>query len=171
MVENADCELWIADFGPRRCATRTLVSRVPRVLLCQYGVFICSLFFRVLFYVISMNQSTHNFYQTVLCNMEYIVSTIHNLPSMPMIQLIKCDKSTLSHRRWSCQEFLVYPEKISTRNYGRATCTEQIQIVNAWNFKALSHGVIFRATCNAILLLGDVKLANTCFHHSLPKYF
>ena len=26
--------------------------------------------------------------------------------------------------------------------------------------KALSHGAIFLATCNAILLLGDVKLAN-----------
>ena len=34
-------------------------------------------------------------------------------------------------------------------------------------FKALSHGAIFLATCNAILLLGDVKLANTSFHHSL----
>ena len=36
--------------------------------------------------------------------------------------------------------------------------------------KALSHGAIFLATCNAILLLGDVKLAKTCFHHSLLKY-
>ena len=36
--------------------------------------------------------------------------------------------------------------------------------------KALSHGAIFLATCNAILLLGDVKLANTCFHHSLLIY-
>ena len=36
--------------------------------------------------------------------------------------------------------------------------------------KALSHGAIFLATCNAILLLGDVQLANTCFHHSLPIY-
>ena len=33
--------------------------------------------------------------------------------------------------------------------------------------KALSHGAIFLATCNAILLLVDVKLANTRFHHSL----
>ena len=31
-------------------------------------------------------------------------------------------------------------------------------------FKALSHGAIFLATCNAILLLVDVKLANTRFH-------
>ena len=30
--------------------------------------------------------------------------------------------------------------------------------------KALSHGAIFLATCNAILLLVDVKLANTRFH-------
>ena len=32
--------------------------------------------------------------------------------------------------------------------------------------KALLHGAIFHATCNAILPLGDVKLANLCFHHS-----
>ena len=32
--------------------------------------------------------------------------------------------------------------------------------------KALSHGAIFFATCNAILLLLDVKLANTRFHAS-----
>ena len=30
--------------------------------------------------------------------------------------------------------------------------------------KALSHGAIFLATCNAILLSGDAKLANTSFH-------
>ena len=34
--------------------------------------------------------------------------------------------------------------------------------------KVLSHGAIFLTTCNyAILLLVDVKLANTRFHHSL----
>ena len=38
------------------------------------------------------------------------------------------------------------------------------------NVKALSHGAIFFATCNAILLLVDVKLANTRFHHSLLIY-
>ena len=32
--------------------------------------------------------------------------------------------------------------------------------------KALSHAAIFLAICSAILLLGDVKLANTCFHAS-----
>ena len=37
--------------------------------------------------------------------------------------------------------------------------------------KALSHGAIFLATCNAILILGDVKLANTSFHHSLLNIF
>ena len=37
-------------------------------------------------------------------------------------------------------------------------------------FKALSHGAIFLATCNAILILVDVKLANTRFHHSLLIY-
>ena len=36
--------------------------------------------------------------------------------------------------------------------------------------KALSHGAIFLATCNAILPLVDVKLANTRFHHSLLTY-
>ena len=36
--------------------------------------------------------------------------------------------------------------------------------------KALSHGAIFFATCNAVLLLVDVKLANTLFHHSLLIY-
>ena len=30
------------------------------------------------------------------------------------------------------------------------------------DLKALSHGANFLATCNAILLLGDVILANTC---------
>ena len=38
-------------------------------------------------------------------------------------------------------------------------------------FKALSHDAIFRATCNAILPLVDVKLANTSFNHSLLKNF
>ena len=41
---------------------------------------------------------------------------------------------------------------------------------NARWVKALSHGAIFLATCNAILLLVDVKLANTRFHHSLLIY-
>ena len=42
---------------------------------------------------------------------------------------------------------------------------------NIFRLKALSHSAIFLATCNAILLLGDVKLANTSFHHSLLIYF
>ena len=37
--------------------------------------------------------------------------------------------------------------------------------------KALSHDAIFLATCNAILPLGDVKLASTSFHHNLLIYF
>ena len=44
-------------------------------------------------------------------------------------------------------------------------------IPNVFFLKVLSHGAIFHATGNAILLLEDVKLANTCFHHGLPKYF
>ena len=37
---------------------------------------------------------------------------------------------------------------------------------NAHNFflKAMLHGAIFLATCNAILLLRDVKLPNTSLH-------
>ena len=41
---------------------------------------------------------------------------------------------------------------------------------NMMRLKALSHGTIFFATCNAILLLLDVELANTRFHHSLLTY-
>ena len=37
-------------------------------------------------------------------------------------------------------------------------------------FKALSHGAISLATCNTILLFGDVKLPNTCFHQSFLIY-
>ena len=33
------------------------------------------------------------------------------------------------------------------------------------------HGAIFLATCNAVLLLIDVKLANTRFHHSFANIF
>ena len=36
--------------------------------------------------------------------------------------------------------------------------------------RALSHGAIFLATCKAILLLVDAKMANTRFHHSLLIY-
>ena len=32
--------------------------------------------------------------------------------------------------------------------------------------KAMLHGAIFLATCNAILLLRDVKLANTSLHYT-----
>ena len=37
--------------------------------------------------------------------------------------------------------------------------------------KGLSHGAMFLATCSVILPLGDLKLANTYFHHSLLIYF
>ena len=33
-------------------------------------------------------------------------------------------------------------------------------------FKAMLHGAIFIATCNAILLLRDVKLSNTSLHYT-----
>ena len=41
---------------------------------------------------------------------------------------------------------------------------------NLKSLKALSHGAIFLAACNAIRLLVDVKLANTRFHDSLLIY-
>jgi hypothetical protein len=34
--------------------------------------------------------------------------------------------------------------------------------------KAMLHGAIFLATCNAILLLRDVKLPNTSLHYTQP---
>ena len=43
-------------------------------------------------------------------------------------------------------------------------------MLNRRYLKALTHGAIFLATCKAILLLGDVKLANTSFHHRLLIY-
>ena len=52
---------------------------------------------------------------------------------------------------------------------------EREEDINLWVsvvVKALSHGANFHAICNAILLLEvDVKLAKTCFHHSLPICF
>jgi hypothetical protein len=33
-------------------------------------------------------------------------------------------------------------------------------------FKAMLHGAIFLATCNVIILLGDVKLPNTSLHYT-----
>ena len=53
----------------------------------------------------------------------------------------------------------------STKSEGK------IEILKVRRLNALSHCAIFHATCDAILLLGGLKLANTCFHHSLPKYF
>ena len=47
---------------------------------------------------------------------------------------------------------------------------QRISATKMTSLKALSHGAIFLATCNAILLLVDVKLANTRFHHSLLIY-
>ena len=37
--------------------------------------------------------------------------------------------------------------------------------------KAELHDTIFLSTCNATLLLRDVKLSNTCVHCGLRKYF
>ena len=48
---------------------------------------------------------------------------------------------------------------------------EQLHKSNPNMVKALSHDAIFFANCDAILPLGDVKLANTSFHHSLLIHF
>jgi hypothetical protein len=37
------------------------------------------------------------------------------------------------------------------------------------SLKAMLHGAIFLATCNAILLLRDVKLPNTSLHYTAPQ--
>ena len=48
-----------------------------------------------------------------------------------------------------------------TQQFYRSIMIEK-NFENTSYVKALSHGAIFLATCNAIPLLGDVKLANTC---------
>ena len=60
----------------------------------------------------------------------------------------------------------------NTTNYSKSQQTTEAEAGHILYFdcKALSHGTIFLATCNAILLLVDVKLANTRFHHSLLIY-
>ena len=47
--------------------------------------------------------------------------------------------------------------------------TEYIIVIedkNLHELKAMLHGAIFLATCNAILLLRDVKLPNTSLHYT-----
>ena len=53
---------------------------------------------------------------------------------------------------------------------GMAEADDHEMVKELQVLKTLSHGAIFFATCNAILLLVDVKLANTLFHHSLLIY-
>ena len=48
---------------------------------------------------------------------------------------------------------------------------KRADVTSMIRFKALSQDAIFLATYNAILLLGDVKSANTSFHQSLLIYF
>ena len=59
-------------------------------------------------------------------------------------------------RKSSLKELKTCPE--CKNRYAKHTC-----------IKVLSHRAIFLATCNAILLLIDVKLANTRFHQSLLR--
>jgi hypothetical protein len=44
--------------------------------------------------------------------------------------------------------------------------TREMKIRHASTVKAMLHGAIFLATCNAILLLRDVKLPNTSLHYT-----
>ena len=44
------------------------------------------------------------------------------------------------------------------------TKLQECKLQECEGLKALTHGAIVLATCNAILLTGGVKLANTCFH-------
>jgi hypothetical protein len=44
--------------------------------------------------------------------------------------------------------------------------TQEKLRLNLHSFKAMLHGAIFLATCNAILLLRDVKLPNTSLHYT-----
>ena len=59
--------------------------------------------------------------------------------------------------------------------HGNARCIKKVTVGKNLPMqralKAPSHGAIFHATCNVILFLGDVKLANTSFHQSLPIFF
>ena len=59
-------------------------------------------------------------------------------------------------RKSSLKELKTCP--VCKNRYAKHTC-----------IKVLSHRAIFLATCNAILLLIDVKLANTRFHQSLLR--
>ena len=64
----------------------------------------------------------------------------------------------------------IFTLEITFKRTGR-TCPEcKNRYAKHTCIKALSQGAIFLATCNAILLLLDVKLANARFHHSLLIY-
>ena len=65
----------------------------------------------------------------------------------------------------------VTPSQIDGLIYKVSTSKAKVNFTTVVSLKALTHGAIFLATCKAILLLGDVKLANTSFHHSLLMYF
>ena len=67
------------------------------------------------------------------------------------ISLVKNTKCCLPKKH--LKELRTCPE--CKNRYAKHTC-----------IKALLHGAIFLATCNAILVLVDVKLANTRFHHA-----
>ena len=63
------------------------------------------------------------------------------------------------------------PVARTVSNWELRTCPEcKNRYAKHTCIKALSHGAIFLATCNAVLLLADVKLANTRLHHSLLIY-
>jgi hypothetical protein len=60
-------------------------------------------------------------------------------------------------------------EPITLRNLPKSMCDvngNYRKSVLVGRLKAMLHGAIFLATCNAILLLRDVKLPNTSLHYT-----
>ena len=86
-------------------------------------------------------------------------------------QLMKENEPTDGKRPMAPPEQMVGLSKFFSLKFCTAEndrfCEDRIE----HTIKTLSHDAIFLATCNAILLLGDVKLANTCFYHSLLSEF
>ena len=65
------------------------------------------------------------------------------------------------------KEYLVQEANEQTITQKNNSHFLQSSFHSAINLKALSHGAIFLATCNAVVFFVDVKLANISFYHSL----
>ena len=57
-------------------------------------------------------------------------------------------------------------ENFDVSNEGPSLHSYQSDVFSIERLKAMLHGEIFLATCNAILLLRDVKLPNTSLHYT-----